>query len=441
MLSPEDRQKYLDLKKEFENKDLGVDISLKIGVGLAGLGFLSGRSATVVSLLFNRNLITVSLRAIGVGLVRMLRSSINDGIALIRGGMNILRATLKGQALAGKVARVARGLRVAGKVLTYLGFAFDLITLIYDAVTGEEQREEFREAIKELCVRRFTVKEIQQYTHITLSFESDAKAIIDLADSLQDLVDDGTIDQAVADAKVAKKMNDLEPKLSSAIDAVDDESVWKILSLQDAESKITWTDEDPNLSEILHIIDEEIDKDEKNLIFHIRPLLTTRYMLPPPSRTSIHEVHISTKKSRHKSSYLEESLRRPPLPIVASPHPNTKSLIFDLHTQRYCIRFRTCPKTQQQITAFGRVRRMFSSPLLSVPSLAHFLIFYSPQVEDDGLSYLLALPVTLTFSGIHCMRGISISIPSGTLAVEDFSGPHFWFTSRNSDLFGVYQWR
>ncbi|KAF8874810.1 hypothetical protein CPB84DRAFT_1752869 [Gymnopilus junonius] len=206
----------------------------------------------------------VSLHAIGVSLVRMLRSSINEGVALIHGGMNILQVTLKGQALAGKVAHVARGLRVAGKVLTYLGFEFDLITLIYDAVTGEQQREEFREAIKELCVHRFTIKEIQQYTHITLSFESDAKTIIDLADSLQDLVDDGMIDQAVADAKVANKMDDLEPKLSLAIDTVDDESVWKILSLQDVESKIAWTDEDPNLSEILHIIDEEIDKDEKN---------------------------------------------------------------------------------------------------------------------------------------------------------------------------------
>ncbi|KAF8881849.1 hypothetical protein CPB84DRAFT_1827986 [Gymnopilus junonius] len=265
MLTPEDRAKYLELKREFENQDLSVDISLKVGTGIAVIGFLSGRTATAISVLFSRSLIVVSFRAIGIGLVKILSASVSEGVGLIRSGMNILRATLKGKALAGKVARVARGLRVAGKVLLYLGFAFDLITIIYDAIGGDRQRDEFRAATKELCVRRFTVKEIQQYSRIALSFESDAKAIIDLADSLQELVDEGLIDQAAANKKVAEKMEDLEPKLSSAIDAVDDTTIWEMLAIQDAESQIAWTDEDPNLSEILRIIDEEIDQDEKNL--------------------------------------------------------------------------------------------------------------------------------------------------------------------------------
>ncbi|KAF8878998.1 hypothetical protein CPB84DRAFT_1852236 [Gymnopilus junonius] len=50
----------------------------------------------------------------------------------------------------------------------------------------------------------------------------------------------------------------------------------------------------------------------------------------PPSRTSVPELHISTKKSSHKSS---ESLRQSSLPITTSPHPNTQSPIVDLHTQ------------------------------------------------------------------------------------------------------------
>ena len=69
-------------------------------------------------------------------------------------------------------------------------------------------------AIKDLCVRRFSVKKIQQYTRVTLSFASDGSTIASLAQTLQEVVNSGTLTQEQADETVAKKMRELEPKIT-----------------------------------------------------------------------------------------------------------------------------------------------------------------------------------------------------------------------------------
>ncbi|KAF8624738.1 hypothetical protein AX17_007069 [Amanita inopinata Kibby_2008] len=71
-LSPEDQQKYQDMKKELDNKDEVIDLSTTVATGIAGIGFASGLAAIAVSALFICNLITVSLQAIGIGLVKVI---------------------------------------------------------------------------------------------------------------------------------------------------------------------------------------------------------------------------------------------------------------------------------------------------------------------------------------------------------------------------------
>ncbi|PAV22942.1 hypothetical protein PNOK_0000900 [Pyrrhoderma noxium] len=262
-LSPEDRKKYEDLKRELEAKDEGLDIAMKLATGVAGIGFLCKAGPILIKVIFNRNLVNIALRAVGVALLRIITGNLSEGQALLSSISKFLSSALKTENLTSKFAvSMIKYLKVAGKVLTILGVAFDAVFLIYEIVDGAKQRAEFQKAIKDLCVRRFSVKKIQQYTRVTLSFASDGSTIASLAQTLQEVVNSGTLTQEQADEAVAKKMRELEPKITKAIDDVNDNSVHKMLAEQDKESNIAWTNEDPSLLEILKMLEE--DKNDKS---------------------------------------------------------------------------------------------------------------------------------------------------------------------------------
>ncbi|KAF8656312.1 hypothetical protein AX16_002614 [Volvariella volvacea WC 439] len=248
------------MKKELDNQDHNLDIAMKVGTGIAGIGFLAGVSSATVSIIFQRKLITTTFQAVATGLMKILAGDVLKGVGLMQAAGRILKSVLKGEALSGKVASVFKVLKVAGTVLSVLGIALDAIMLIYEAIDGAKQREEFQQAIKDLCVRRFTTKKIQQYVRVTLQCTSDAKAIVDYAQSMQDFVVDDLLEQAVVDAKVQQKMTALEATMTKAIGEIDDNTIYKSLQDQDRESNIAWTNEDPSLAQVLAIIDAELEK-------------------------------------------------------------------------------------------------------------------------------------------------------------------------------------
>ncbi|KAF8650922.1 hypothetical protein AX16_005020 [Volvariella volvacea WC 439] len=249
-LSPEDKQKYNDMKKELQNKDDRIDLAIKSTLGYIGTGL-------AISALFQRSLLRVSLHAIGLGLVKIFTGQFGVGVDVLRAASRILGSVLKGEYLAGSVATAFKVFKVAGQILSVLGIALDAIVLIYEIVDGAKQREELRKAIKELCLRRLTTKKIQQYTRVTLQFATDVSAAISYTNSIQELVLDGTIPQSTVDKKVRDKLAALGPKIEKAVNEVDDASVYAMLQQLDS-SRFSWTNEDPSFAEIMRMAEEEL---------------------------------------------------------------------------------------------------------------------------------------------------------------------------------------
>ncbi|PFH49019.1 hypothetical protein AMATHDRAFT_41834 [Amanita thiersii Skay4041] len=284
-LTEEDKKTYEEMRKHFEKKDDRLDLAIKSDLGLIKKGVrvgIKGRDpflmikyhslltriiATSLSALLKGSLLRVTLQAIGVGLLRVISGQVKEGTSLLRAAGNILTSAYKGKLVTGRVATALKVLKVAGKVLKILGLVLDGITFIYEVVDGAKQRSEFQEAIKELCARRLTTKKIQEYAHISLSYSSDVQAMFSYDKSLQDEVDSGTFAQAKANEKVAKKLNELDPKISGEMNKIDDESVYKELKEQDMKRK-AWTNEDPSLAEIQKMI-EGMKEDDKELWRHV----------------------------------------------------------------------------------------------------------------------------------------------------------------------------
>ncbi|PFH46939.1 hypothetical protein AMATHDRAFT_7230 [Amanita thiersii Skay4041] len=255
-LSPEERKRYQDMKLNLLSKDGRIDIALKTGIGFVGVGVKTGLIATSITALLQGSLLRVSLQAIGVGLLKVLVGQFTEGISLLRVAGNIISTAFKGELLTGKVLTAFKVLGVVGKILSLLGVALDAITLIYDAIDGAKQRTEFQK--QELCVRRLTTKKIHQYVRTTLAFSSDVQGILDYAQNLQELVDEGTLTQKAADEKVKQKIAQLEPKIKEALNKIDDESIYKMLQQEDIKRK-SWTNEDPSFA----VIEEMLAQYEK----------------------------------------------------------------------------------------------------------------------------------------------------------------------------------
>ncbi|PFH45685.1 hypothetical protein AMATHDRAFT_8815 [Amanita thiersii Skay4041] len=253
-LTDDDRKRYQEMKTHFEKKDARLDLALKSSLGLVGTGVSTSMSG--LSTLLKGSLLRVSLQAIGVGIVQVLTGQFTEGVALLRAAGNIISTAYKGELVTGKAATALKFLGYAGKVLSVLGLVLDAVILIYDAVDGARQRTEFQKAIKELCARRLSTKKIREYVRITLSYSGDARAAIDYAQTLQeDLVDKGEMSQSDADAKVQKKLDALQPKISKEMETITDDSTYKALQEQDTKTS-AWTNEDPTLEEMQKMIEE-----------------------------------------------------------------------------------------------------------------------------------------------------------------------------------------
>ncbi|PFH47273.1 hypothetical protein AMATHDRAFT_43051 [Amanita thiersii Skay4041] len=241
-LTPEDKERYRKMKEELERKDEGVDISLKVGAGMTGVGIIS----VSLSLFFQRQLVFVAFRAIAVGLLKLITGQATAGLAILRGARNIFKSVVNGQATVGKAATAFKALKTLGKFLSILGIIIETATLVFDLVDGAKQRAQLQQATKELCVARFQVKKTQQYTRATL-------------DTLQKLVADGTITQAKANELVKKKIDEWIPNLKKSIDSIKDKEIYDGLKKFDTDRQ-AWTNEDPSYDYIQAEIKKINDK-------------------------------------------------------------------------------------------------------------------------------------------------------------------------------------
>ncbi|KAF8639176.1 hypothetical protein AX17_001663 [Amanita inopinata Kibby_2008] len=248
------------MKEGLAAKIGNLDVTMQSAMGLVAIGIDTGLTATAVSALFRRTMLKISFQATGRGLIEIITESNSAGnftlgADILHLAKRVIEATLAEETLTGKFATVFKILKTAGEILSLFGLALDGIAIIYEAIDGANQREEFRKAIIDLCVRRFSTKKIQQLTQTTLSFSSDARATLNYAQSLEELVDEGNLSQDAANEKIRKSLSDVEMKLTEA----DDDSVYDTLQKQDKLNG-AWTNEDPSLQEIKNIIDSDSDK-------------------------------------------------------------------------------------------------------------------------------------------------------------------------------------
>ena len=119
---------------------------------------------------------------------------------------------------------------------------------------------------------------IQQFARVTLTFTSDAKAVADVIQTLQDM----GIDQTAIDTQAQKKLSELDPKITKvglvispliyfslfspcfpkALDGIDDATIYKETQDLDKLRSGSWTDEDPSYAQIIALIDEEAEKEK-----------------------------------------------------------------------------------------------------------------------------------------------------------------------------------
>ncbi|PFH45683.1 hypothetical protein AMATHDRAFT_8813 [Amanita thiersii Skay4041] len=249
-LSKEDRDKYRQMKNDVQNLDDNVKLALNVGSGIMGLGAIAGLSAAALGLLSGRQLVMVGFRMIAIGLLKLISGQVDTGLKILKAAGGIFSKLLKGEAVVGKAATAFRVLKVFGKVLAILGIIIDVGTLIWDVIEESKQRDQLRNATKELCVARVQVKMTQNYARATLFFSSDARATLDYANELQELVRDGDMTQERANKKVDDKINKWIPKLKESIDAITDKSTYDDLKKFDSD-RTSWTNEDPDYNYII----------------------------------------------------------------------------------------------------------------------------------------------------------------------------------------------
>ncbi|PFH45677.1 hypothetical protein AMATHDRAFT_8807 [Amanita thiersii Skay4041] len=249
-LSQEDRDKYREMKNDVQHLDDNVKLALNVGSGVMGLGAICGLSAAAIGLLSSRQLVMIGFRMIAIGLLKLITGELETGLKILKAAGRVFSKLLKGEALVGKAATAFRVFKVLGKVLAILGILVDVGTLVWDVIEESKQRDQLRDATKELCVARVQVKMTQAYARATLFFSADARSTLDHANDLQELVKEGDMTQARADKKLEEKINEWIPKLKKNIDAITDQSTYDDLRKFDSE-RTSWTDEDPGYDYII----------------------------------------------------------------------------------------------------------------------------------------------------------------------------------------------
>ncbi|PFH45678.1 hypothetical protein AMATHDRAFT_71232 [Amanita thiersii Skay4041] len=249
-LSPADRDKFRQMKNDVQHLDDNIKLALNVGSGLLGLGAICGLTSAVLGLLSGRQLVMVGFRMIAIGLLKLITGEVETGLKMLEIVKDLFSELLKGEALVGKAATAFRVLKVVGKVLAVLGVIVDVAVLIWDVVEESKQRDQLRDATKELCVSRLQVRMTQNYARATLFFSSDARATFDYANELQELVTDGDITQARANQRVNDWINRWIPKLKQSIDVITDQSTYEDLVDFD-NGRTSWTNEDPKYDYII----------------------------------------------------------------------------------------------------------------------------------------------------------------------------------------------
>ncbi|PFH49432.1 hypothetical protein AMATHDRAFT_4886 [Amanita thiersii Skay4041] len=268
-LSEEQREEYHKLKKEVEDLDDDVKLAFTIGSGLYFFGATLKLSATILRMFLQRQLLVIGIRTISMGLLRLLSGDLPAGLKFIRAASKMLSRFFRGGRVVGRAATAFRRLKVFGKALCVAGILIDVVTFAIDFSQEKKQRDGLQAAIKELCIARFEVKKIQMHASVVVTYSSDARATLDYAATMQDLVKQGLLTQEVVDAQVNKKLDqwitsgvEIDgkklPSMKEELDAITDAKVYETLDKFDKD-RSAWLNEDPGLKYIV----DELEKKEK----------------------------------------------------------------------------------------------------------------------------------------------------------------------------------
>ncbi|KAJ7898271.1 hypothetical protein B0H14DRAFT_2675416 [Mycena olivaceomarginata] len=261
-MTPEQREKYEEMKTGLEGRDSYVDVALKVGNGVFAIGVAVKFGGPLMIKLFTSTLMQLCFVAIARGTILVISGSVDQGVHLIRAGARGVRYVSDVSKVGETVSKALRYVKIASKVLLAVGLLIDGVLLVWELIEGKEQKEKLQAAIVELVSRRFTVKMLERSAWVSQLMASDAKSLVELQDDLDQDIQDGEITKEKAQKKMEKKAQRVIDQLQESMaEHVTGEIVWQALSDQDRMSGVAWTEDDPGMQSVQKWLEEHEGED------------------------------------------------------------------------------------------------------------------------------------------------------------------------------------
>ncbi|KAG8729182.1 hypothetical protein FRC12_021205 [Ceratobasidium sp. 428] len=261
-LTPEEKAAIDKMKTDMEKLDEDMAISHKVFRGLIALGLLTKGVRIFATALQETQSILFGLQAVVRAIWHAILGSVETAAKLLTFGRVVLNLTGKTAGITANATRGMKLMKIGGNVLVGVGVIVDAALLIAEAIQGAQQRADLQKDIKELCAKRFVVRQIQQTGRVILNFKSDAKSIINMKKKYDEWVAKGrmTIEEVAEEMQpeMDKASNDMKAQINKNTTDV----IWKSLKDQDNLGG-TWTEEDADLPWVEKWIEEHPTEEKK----------------------------------------------------------------------------------------------------------------------------------------------------------------------------------
>ncbi|KAI0558395.1 hypothetical protein FGB62_213g01 [Gracilaria domingensis] len=254
VLSADEAQDIRDMLEEIKKTNTAIEQTFGVFALLTLSATTAAASAKAVQLLKSGALVTSS-RLVIRGIARAISGGANaleEAAALFRAARTASTVLLRNFETGTKVGRVTKFVKVAGKVMSVVGFFADAIVAVIAAVEGARQKEELINAIKENFVKRLEVALINELGTAAVSFNGNLESVLLIENQIVEnpLLEDAlrpTID--ILTDNVVKQMEARFEELSY-------EGAAETFTQLDS-SRNSFTDDDPTVAEAIKKLDSE----------------------------------------------------------------------------------------------------------------------------------------------------------------------------------------
>lgn len=246
-LPADERQEIIDMLDEIRKVDetsakafsiVGFIITFSAGTALA---------ANTVSLIKSGAFIANS-RLTFKAFSLLAKGSFSEARALLKVASSTSKLLKTGFETSTKLGKVLRYARIAGEVLSVLGFVTDGVLAIMAAVQGAKQRDELRAKIIELFADRISVSLMEELALDTIAFQGSVEDLLD-SQGDEDLdEDEKELLTRIAAKRLGKRLDDLWVNRSYESAA----GTWTQLDV----NRSSFTSEDPSVAAAISTLED-----------------------------------------------------------------------------------------------------------------------------------------------------------------------------------------